>query len=202
MPKAREMLEKEGKGGEYGGREESGEGPRGRRRAIPGRASWNASERVQTSRYWSASISRGLISSITEFELGTYCTCSRHMRVRRSRERERENEKKYVVTQCHHMCAPGEMFRRPDSMDTAKLSDGRILRRWRVTLVLIDHYAARSTQQAINNSSLFLRIRTDCSSRCFPTGFPEIRRLLGCTREPIVCTRMNLSLLFSLLPFF
>lgn len=93
MPKAREMLEKEGEGGEYGGREESGEGPRGRRRAIPGRASWNASERIQTSRYWSASISRGLISSITESELGTYCTCSRHMRVRRSREREREREK-------------------------------------------------------------------------------------------------------------
>lgn len=124
-------------------------GSRERENVIPDRASWDASKRVRN-RYLLASISRGLISSITESRptglSELVCTVYE------------ERDEKNTVAQCT-ICTRSCWNVSPFlyAMEIAGLSDRRILRRWRVTLVLIDHYATQSAQQAINNSLLFLQ---------------------------------------------
>lgn len=148
MPKARERIEEVGGMGERSGGKEEGkwkDQPREREKerrkdAIPGHASRNASKHIRTSRYWLASISCELISSITESRLAGP---GLSILVRAMCESGIKKKEKKPVAQCTICAHLVKCFIALEiAMEIAKLNDGRILRCWRVTLVLIDHYAA------------------------------------------------------------
>lgn len=124
-----------------------------------------------------ASISCGLISSITESRLaGPGLSILVRAMCVRVRDRKKKKGKK-TRDPVHHMRAPSEMLRRSGAMEIAKLSDGRILRRWRwlTSDTGFDRSLCRVwlAQQAINNSSLFLQIRISLCPAFFSQNYSD-----------------------------